>query len=260
MTRTNVPTSQDASPEFRGRSDFPSTLWTVVREASERDDDRGQEALGRLCALYREPARWWLVRSGTDLRDADDMVQAFVEDLLQENRIRGFQRREARFRSFIIECLKRFRRGEWRRGMAAKRGAGQVPASLDDLDVPDGGDHRSELDAQFALAVHRRACQRVRDDYAGRGREERFDRLRTTLLGQDDHAAYEELGRLLGLTSNAVKKAVFDLRAAYYDAFRSEILELTSDDAWMEEMRYLLTLLLRFEARELWPPCPGVRL
>jgi hypothetical protein len=47
------------------------------------------------------------------------------------------------------------------------------------------------------------------------------------------------------LNANAVKKAVFDLRDAYAEIFREEILETTAREDVAEEMRYLLTLLAR---------------
>src|SRR5690349_17536671 len=92
---------------------FPATPWTLVLEAARGDEEKLRLALGRLCVLYREPIRSWLRRTGVAPGAVEDMTHQFIEHLLEGNRLKNVERRETKFRTFLIECLKRFVRGEW---------------------------------------------------------------------------------------------------------------------------------------------------
>lgn len=231
-------------PETPSPSLFPPTLWTVVHEATSSEPDRARTALGELCLMYREPARAWLIRTGTPADEAEDLIQSFIADLLRRNPFDGYVRGTSKFRSYVVECLKRFRRDAWRKQQAAKRGAGTSTVPFDDHDpgCTDRMDH--SLDSEFAWHVHRRACHRIRERFERSGRVERFDVLRPLILGATAGESYEALGERLGLKVGAVKKAVFDLRNDYYEAFRAEVLAITAaQDTWIKEMRYLIGLL-----------------
>ncbi len=84
-----------------GGSGFPDTLWTVVRQASQQDDDTAAQALRKLCAMYREPIVARLRRQGR-LNDAEDLANGFIEFLLEKNRLRNFVRTNAKFRDLLL--------------------------------------------------------------------------------------------------------------------------------------------------------------
>ncbi len=56
------------------------------------------------------------------------------------------------------------------------------------------------------------------------------------------------------MTANHVKKAVFDLRQDYYDAFREEILRIVVPSAVEAETRYLLSLVAEAAAASALDP------
>jgi len=226
------------------RSAFPQTLWTLVLEAARGEGEMWQEALGRLCVIYREPICSWLQRSGAHREQLEDLTHGFMEHLLEGHRLKHVERRESKFRTFLIECLRRFVRGEWRKQMAAKRGGGMELANVDDLALGLAPDLDKLLDLDFALAVHRQALVRLEQrKFATEPKRARFLELRRFIWGYDPDLSYGEVGQRLGMTPNHVKKAVFDLRHDYYDSFRDEVSEIV-DTGWVdEETRYLMTLV-----------------
>ena len=106
---------------------FPATRSTLVQQAAHGDAESADRAIRELCAIYHEPIRNWLARNLPQVRERDDAVQGFVEHLLQQNRFRNFQWGGAKFRSFLIKCLKWYLRGERRKAEAEKRGGRAEP-------------------------------------------------------------------------------------------------------------------------------------
>lgn len=223
---------------------FPNTHWTLVLEAARGEPGRSQEALGQLCVLYREPIRSWLRRSGAAPDAVDDLTQCFIEYLLEGNRLKNVEQRETKFRTYLIECIRRLVRGEWRKAMAAKRGSGLAPVELDETAVGLTVDPERHVDQDFALAVHQRALDRLATGrFSGEPKRTRFQHLQPFILGYDPEISYAEIGSRLGMSANHVKKAVFDLRQEYYEVFRDEVSRLVRPDLIDEETRYLMTLL-----------------
>jgi DNA-directed RNA polymerase specialized sigma24 family protein len=231
-------------PEPSGAGPFPATHWTLVLEAARGDAGTSQDALGRLCVMYREPIRSWLLRNGTSPGAVDDLTQRFVEHLLEGNRLKNVERRETKFRAYLIECLRRLVRGEWRKEMAAKRGGGVEPAVFDETIVGAAPAMDRLLDRDFAWAVHRQAVARLEATrFKAEPRRARFIELSRFIWGHDPDVSYAEVGVRLGMTANHVKKAVFDLRQDYYDSFREAVSQTVVPGLVDEETRYLLTLV-----------------
>ena len=221
---------------------FPDTLWSMVSEAGKGTSAQSAEALRHLCAIYREPILNWLRRNYNPTQ-AEDLTHGFIEHLLEKNRLEHFARGNAKFRSFLLKCLKRFLRGEWRKDTADKRGGGWEPVSVEEHEVGASAELDRELDRDFAVTVHRQTLLRLREKFDRAGQGVRFEMLRQFILGDDPSLTYGEVAERLHLKTNAVKKAVFDLRDAYYEAFRQQVAQTTNGESVEEEMRYLVTLL-----------------
>lgn len=231
-------------PTETNRSSFPQTLWTLVLEAARADGEGSREAMGRLCVLYREPIRAWLRRSGAPQEQLEDLTHGFIEHLLEGQRLKNVERRESKFRTFLIECLRRFVRGEWRKQMAAKRGGGIELLDSDALALGLTPDLDKLLDLDFAMTVHRQALARLETTrFAAPPKRAQFLELRRFVWGYDPEVSYQEVGQRLGMTANHVKKAVFVLRQDYYDAFRDEVHDIVAAGLVAEETRYLMMLL-----------------
>jgi DNA-directed RNA polymerase specialized sigma24 family protein len=250
---------QDSSENAR-QTVFPRTLWTEwVEPAREGNSAQAETALRQLCAAYREPILVWLKRRGTEPGQAEDLTHGFIEFLLERNRLGAADRQRASFRAFLLTCLKRYVRGVWRGTQSRPPGADQQTEPLEEQSLPGvEEDLARALDREFALAVHRRAVERLRQAFAAKGNRERFRVLQPFILGAETDLSCAEVGQQVNLTPNAVKKAVFDLRDAYYDALRAEIMQtVASREVLEEEMRYLVSLLAETEAVESPDPCSG---
>lgn len=245
-------TADEASPGPEGRAAaFPPTPWTLVLEAARGDEERFRQALGRLCVLYRDPICSWLRRTGTGPDAIEDLAQQFIQHLLEGNRLRNVERRDTKFRTFLIECLKRFVRGEWRKEMAAKRGGGAEFAEFDESRLGTRPDLEKFLDMEFARTVHRQAMARLEaGKFASEPKKARFLELRRFIWGHDPDVSYAEIAGRMGTSANHVNKAVFDLRQDYYDAFRDEVSRTVLPHLVDEETRYLMTLLVEHDGAD----------
>jgi DNA-directed RNA polymerase specialized sigma24 family protein len=230
---------------------FPATRPSLVHQAVHGDPETAACALRELCAIYHEPIGHWLACHLPQVRERDDAVQGFVEHLLEQNRFRSFQWGAARFRSFLIKCLKWYLRGEHRKAEALKRGGGATPVNLEDVEVGQPAETDQQLDRELAVAVHRRVMARLAvERYAAEPKAARLRALRPFLFGDTAVASQAEIASRLGMTAGAVSKAVFDLRDAYFEFLRDEVMQITTPGGLAEEMRYLGTLLAQAEAQD----------
>ncbi len=244
---TGISDSSSGESGDSARRLFPDTLWSLVGDASWGDPDKSAAALRQLCMIYREPIVGRLLSQGYG-QDAEDLASGFVEFLLERNRLENFVRGEVKFRSFLLKCLKGFLRDQWRSRVAAKRGGGEVPVSIDELELGREEELDVILDRQFALTVHRRTVERLASEHATGSESARFARLKAYLLGGDGAMSYADLGAELGMTVNNVKVSVLRLRRRYAEYFHEDVLQTVARDAADAEMRYLISLLANTEA------------
>jgi hypothetical protein len=89
---------------------FPSTHWSLVVEAAQRDAACQREALGRLVVRYLPALRTHLI-FGKRLRPdrADDLLQEFIaEKILEKDMLAQADRQLGRFRTLLLTALDRF--------------------------------------------------------------------------------------------------------------------------------------------------------
>lgn len=212
-------------------------------EASQASGGQSEAALRSLCERYRDPILHRLQQQGYG-QEAENLAQGFVQFLLEQNRLKAFVRGEARFRSFLLKCLKGFLRDEWRKRTAGKRGGGAFHESLQEVEVGREAEWDRLLDRRFAFTIHHRAVSRLAVEREKKGEKARFEQLKPYLLGgTEGGASYAEVAIRLGMTPNNVKVAVLRLRGRYAELFRDEVLQTASRVEVDEEMRYLITLL-----------------
>jgi len=225
---------------------FPETRWTLVLGASGGSASIANDALQSLAEQYRPAVCQWFRRAGVTAEDAEDLSQEFVLDLFQGRVLGGFTRRDSRFRVFLQTCLRNFLRDDLRRRLAQKRGGGTTLLELDESRVALPGLSAIEcLDDEFALLVHRRAIDRVRTEWDEKGLRQRFNHLEQFMFSPPAPGDYEATARSLGITLSVVKKTVFDLRQAYYQAVRQQILQTVSREEVAGELSYLVEVLCR---------------
>jgi DNA-directed RNA polymerase specialized sigma24 family protein len=235
-----------------GQSLFATTHWSVVLASAGEDSLQAAAALEQLCRTYWYPLYYHVRRRGYGHEDAQDLTQGFLAQLLAH---RSFGRADAskgRFRSFLLAGLNCFLADQRDRASAQKRG-GQ--ATLAFIDAGDA-DERYRLEPaedrspdklfarQWALTLLDQVLARLEGEFREAGKLELFQRLRVFPVAGKGEASYAEAGAALGMSGEAMKKAVHRMRHRYYALFREKIAHTVADPAEVEdEMRYLCAVI-----------------
>ena len=231
---------------------FATTQWSLVVAAGQRGSAEAEAALERLCSQYWYPVFGFAGRQGHSVDEAEDLTQSFFTRLIEKEVLSEADRSRGRFRSFLLVSCQRFLSNERDRTLAAKRGGGRTPVSID---VPAAEaryqralahDETPErlYDRQWCLTLLERVLDELRDKYVADGKQQLFDRLRGFLTIDGDPGSQAEAARDLEMTIAAVKVAVHRLRRRYREALREHVAAtVSSPDEIDEERRYLLKTL-----------------
>ena len=233
-----------------GRSQFPTTRWTLVVAAGDPHRKEARSSLVSLCENYWYPLYAYLRRRGYPADKAQDLTQEFFIRVLEGQYLDRADPSKGRFRSFLLTSLKFFVADEGDRQRARKRGGGVVVP----LEFSSGEDRYQREPAhdetperiyerRWALSVLDRVVERLRNEFVQHGRPEHFERLKVFLVGQAD-APYAALASEMKTSEGALKVAIHRLRKRYRELFRQEIADLVADPA-QSELRYLATVLAR---------------
>jgi RNA polymerase sigma-70 factor (ECF subfamily) len=229
-----------------------TTHWSIVRAAGESAAFVKREALEKLCAAYWQPLYAYVRRKGYDEHDAADLTQGFFAHLLAWDDFSTLHPSRGRFRAFLLAALNHFLANQWRKSQTQKRGAGQVPLSLDiamaerHYVTMTSTDPTPEklFDQQWAETLLQRAAKQLWEEFAREGRESLFRELNVFLSTPAAAGDYSAAAERLQMTTSAVAKAVERLRRRYRELARREIAQTVSTPADLEEeMRYLLDVL-----------------
>jgi len=235
-----------------GRSDFPTTRWTVVVAAGDPARKDARSALVSLCENYWYPLYAYLRRRGHAPDEAKDLTQEFFIRVLEGRYLDRADPEKGRFRSFLLTSLKFFVADEADRRRAHKRGGGmlvplEVSSGEERYQREPAHDETPEriFERRWALSVLDRVMDRLRTEFLQHGRAEHFDRLKLYLLGQSD-APYASLASEMNTSEGALKVAIHRLRKRYRELFRQEIADTVADPAEVEsELRFLAAVLTK---------------
>ena len=221
--------------------------------AAGQDGSRASEAaLRQLCETYWYPLYVYVRRRGHQPADAQDLIQAFFAQLLEDNFVEAADPQRGRFRSFLLTVLKRFMGRQQERAAAQKRGGGQQILSLH----LDQGEERYQLEPQddwtperayerrWALTLLERVLAELRADYEKQEKTELFDALKIYMTADSEMVPYAQTAERIGLSEGAVKTAVFRLRRRYRELLQQEVANtVQADDEVDGELGYLLNAL-----------------
>jgi len=235
-----------------GAAQFPVTLWSVVLAAGGPPSPKADQALSTLCQAYWYPLYVFVRRRGFSPHDAEDLTQGFFVHLMQSQRLGQVSPERGKFRSFLLASLQNYLVDQHRMDSAGKRGGGAQVISLDadkaeeryQCEPMDNQDPEKLFERRWALTLLDRVLDRLEQEFAGSGRQKRFEELKPYLLGEPDAAGYAEVARRLGTTEGAVKVAVLRMRGRYRELFAEEIAHTVRSEAEREEeTRHVLALL-----------------
>ena len=187
-------------------------------------------ALEELCATYWRPVFGFIRRRGHSPDEAADLTQGFFAAFLERRDVEGLDPTRGRFRAYLLASVKHFLANERERERALKRGGGARFLSLyagDEshgaIELEDERTPENDYERQWALALLRRALERLRAEQSGRGRRDVFEGLKPTLAGESVEGGYAAVARALGMTTVAVKVAAHRLKKRYGELLLEEV-------------------------------------
>ena len=250
-----MPEKSSRKPADSQPKQFAVTRWSLVLNAQKGHDRGSEEALAELCRAYWLPLYGYLRGKGYDRHVAEDLVQGFFEEVLEQKTFSKADPERGQFRTFLLSCLHHYVARQHRHEARAKRGGGQRLLPLD-MSANDAeaqyareladatGTPEEHFDRLWALTLLDRALQTLRSEHAGEAAARRFEVLQPFISGARGDTPMEEAAAKLGLSVQAIKSAVFRLRQRFSEIVRAELRELVEKDADVQdELRYLLGCL-----------------
>jgi DNA-directed RNA polymerase specialized sigma24 family protein len=246
--------SDGVEPSAKGSGLFMTTHWSVVLEASHGTDPCATEALDRLCRIYWRPLYLFVRSSGYDEETAKDLTQAFFERLLEKDYVKDADPTRGHFRSFLLGALKHFLANEWDREKAVKRGGGCrfVPLETTVLEAELQRDTRRGLNPEqlferrWAMALLDQVHQALEAEQVAGGKAALFSALQVYLTGEKERPPYAVTASQVGMSVEAVRKAVERLRQHYGQLLRQAVAQMVSSPQEIEaELRHLRVVLAR---------------
>lgn len=222
--------------------------------AQEEESPAAEAALETLCRTYWKPLYVFIRREGLSRDDARDLTQGFFALILERRDLAAVRKEKGRFRSYLLTACKHFMTDEWRRAMAIKRGKGQRPIPLDEKGAEEqialaSADRMTpELiyERHWATTLLENVLGRLKEEYRAAGNSRVFDALKQLLPDEPGAPSQAEIGKLLGLTPNAVRQAFYRFRQRYQSLLREEIGHTVASPGEVEdELRHLISVLRR---------------
>lgn len=235
---------------------FPTTKWTLISRLRSRNEVHSRRALDDLCSQYHYPLYCYIRRRGLPHHDAQDALHDFFTKLLRLESLHDLHQEAGRLRGFLCKALDRSLRTRFR--SRARDPLTPVPESplplgdterrfaqeqLSDDDTPD-----RVFERKWAHELLSRVLFRLREKYAGRGKEPLFEALRPailnggTLRGED----HRRIATALGMTPGTLRVAMVRLLGDYRTIFRDEVRQTVErDDDIDDEIAHLMTIFQR---------------
>ena len=216
-------------------STFHTTHWSVVLTA-KGDDTAAKAALRELCESYRAPILRYIervVRTDSPLRyggrNAEDLTHDFLVRLLEGKMFTRFERREGRFRAYLLGAVRHFLSNTRQREKPFRQ---PIESSNRYSEQDD-----SIFDRDWAQATVDRVIASLGD--AAETRTLLF--WLTRELTAEDRAF---LAAKLGKSETAVKVALHRLRKKFREAVRKQIACTVESEAEIDgELDHLLRAL-----------------
>ncbi len=112
------------------------------------------------------------------------------------------------------------------------------------LEATDERSPEKLFEQRWALTLLDQVLERAEQEFRNADKLKVFQRLRPFLIVGTGEESYAQVGAELGMSREAVKKAVQRLRHRYYELFREEVAHTVANPAEVEqELRYLCAVI-----------------
>ena len=251
--KPNATIGREPSPDR-----FATTRWSVIVSCADSGTATGtaREALAQLCQTYWRPIFAFICRRGYSVQDAQDLTQDFFVMVLQGNLLDLADPARGRFRSLLLEALRRFLKDASVSRRSQKRGGKVQFVSWDDwmaeapsrLSIPrqalESLPPECLFDLRWAATVVERALRRLAEECESHGRRRVFDALSGSLAAERADVHYVALAKNLGVSEASVKRLLHEMRERYRALLRQEVADtVEKPDSIDDEVRYLCAAL-----------------
>ena len=234
-------------------SEFPSTRWTLVRSVQKGGGVEASQALEQLCRSYWYPIYAYARRRGLSAEDAEDITQAFFQNLVTCQALQDARQEKGRLRGFMLGLLKRVMAKQHRHDTATKRGGVQPQMiSFQDsaaearyaVEPVDHGDPDLFFDRAWASDILAAAETQLRADYVKADNLETFEALCEFLPLGDNVTPYAEVAKRLGIVEATMRLQIHRMRKRYGRLIEAEIARTVSgEDELKAELAHLMAVV-----------------
>lgn len=220
---------------------FHTTRWSLVARAGDAQQADSKQSLAELCGIYWYPLYAFVRRRGSDPNSAADLIQGFFVELLEGSLLNSADRMKGKFRSYLLGALKHYISNEWHRAHRQKRGGKAPIVSLDNAEERYGMEPSHQMspehlyERRWALTMLQQANEQLRQQYANGGKLAQYEELKDLIAGPLADRSYAQIGEKLGMTEDAVKKAVQRMRTHYREILKSHIADTVQNSQDVDE-------------------------
>lgn len=224
---------------------FPTTQWTLVRDASHGSPEERASAMEALCRAYWTPLFRFIQHRAGSREDAEDLTQGVFTSLLKGCFPKDLTAAHGRFRSFLLASAKNHLANEWRRAAAIKRKVDLAKMGLVHENAALFEDAQADLayDRDWAATLVGRALNQLELECAASGMAAEFHELRPLLTGSS-REPQKELANRLGRSAAATKILLHRLRRRFLELVERQVRQtVAAPEEVHDEMRHLLRCL-----------------
>ena len=230
---------------------FPTTAWSCLKKAADRDDPDFVAAVNRLITSYWKPVFHFLRAKGRPAQQAEDLIQEFFLDfLVQDDWLKRADPQQGRFRNFLLTVLKRFVHDQTIGARVQKKFEGRfvsVETLLSDEDrtwePPAGESPEQVFDKQWKIQTRETTRQNLKAYYEGLGESQVYEVFAAYYFVEQaaNQPSQEELAARFGLTRDKVRAILTEAKKRYERLLRQEIRDQGCPEEDLdEELRDLL--------------------
>ena len=226
-------------------AEFNQTRWSLVSAIRGENQQTAQEALEELCRIYRPAILSFAQQALRDMHEAEDLTQEFFSDFLQKGRIEVADKRDGKFRTYLLAHFKFVLLDHLKAKRAAKRGGGQHDVSIEEM-----GDHEGpttcpddgEFDRAWAMSIVRETVRLLEVEESARKGDIPFSDLKGFLPGFQSlvSTTYPQLSAKYGVAEGTLRVRVVRMRDRFKELLNSVLSDTVGNISDLESERKAL--------------------
>jgi len=224
-----------------GGGAFPSTHWTVIRQAGTRGSPSYVSAINTLCRLYWKPVYGYIrVARASAVEEAKDLTQEFFSGLVEGDFLKRYAPDRGSFRSYLRGAVHLFLLESHRKASAQKRGGSRKFLTLEGEDAgfierlcsTPGVSPEEAFERQWAKSVMDLAVEDLRKELMESGKETYFRVFEKYHLDRpsDEKVSHESVAKEFSMKPTDVNHYLAHCRLRLRELLVDRIRETVDDE------------------------------